>query len=836
MLSIVATETSVLTFISIPGIAYRGNWFFLQLAIGYILGRLLVSVFFLPKYFTSGITSIYEILGEKYGKTIQKVASGIFLVTRVLADGIRFLATAVIVQVVTGWSLPFSVLIIGLVTVIYSSLGGIKTIVWIDSIQFLLYLAGGLITILFILLNSEDSFSRILHTISDQGKLTIFNLSGNIFEDPYFFISAIVGGLFLSFSSHGVDYMMVQRVLTTKDLKSGRKAMIGSGIFVLLQFTIFLLAGSLIHHFLGGLELEKDREFSTFIVQYLPVGLRGLLLAGILSAAMSTLSSSINSLASSTIIDWFGGKSNLRFSKLISLFWAFVLISIALVFDESDSAIVIIGLQIASFTYGGLLGLFLLTKFKKKFHVISLLSGLLSSLLIVFYLKQIGLAWTWFIMVSACINVLVCNIVDLFVHHKNGKMLLLPVTLFGLWIFYTSGSVNQNKMQGGDSKLLKTILNNVDKKYLNIIKDPKEYKFQLMYTKIDRDKNNQPEFTSHSFGVTEDKYFYPASTIKLQVAALSLEKLNQIASIDKDTFLKIQPGFGSLEGETVDSTAKNGIPTIGHYLHKLFVVSDNDAFNRLYEFLGPDYINSRMWELGFPNTRIRHRLSLSLTERENQFANAFQFYSDSGIIFEKPSQKMGLELDSPFEDFFLGDSHYVMGEKVEGPMDFSEKNFMSIPDQHKFLIQLIFPNKNNSVNHLSLTESDREFILNKMSMLPRNSTHPKYDSKFYDGYCKFFMFGDSKEKIPDHIKIFNKVGLAYGFVLDNAYIIDLKHNIEFFLTAVVYGNRNGVLNDNIYDYDTQTIPFLAELGNVIYKYDKGREKKYTPDLSYFGRL
>ena len=415
MLSIVATETSVLTFISITGIAYRGNWFFLQLAIGYILGRLLVSIFFLPKYFTSGITSIYEILGEKYGTLIQKVASGIFLVTRVLADGIRFLATAVIVQVVTGWSLPFSVLIIGIVTVIYTSLGGIRTIVWIDSMQFLLYLAGGLISILFILFNSEGSFSTIFDTLSNQGKLNIFNLSGNIFEDPYFFISAIIGGMFLSFSSHGVDYMMVQRVLTTKDLSSGRKAMIGSGIFVLVQFTIFLFAGSLIHLFLGGVELEKDREFSTFIVQYLPVGLRGLLLAGILSAAMSTLSSSINSLASSTIIDWFGGKSNLRFSRLVSLFWAFVLIGIALVFDESDSAIVIIGLQIASFNYGGLLGLFLLTKFRKKFHAISLVSGLLSSLLIVFYLKYIGLAWTWFIMVSAFINVLVCNIVDLFI-------------------------------------------------------------------------------------------------------------------------------------------------------------------------------------------------------------------------------------------------------------------------------------------------------------------------------------------------------------------------------------------------------------------------------------
>ena len=836
MLSIVATETSVLTFISIPGIAYRGNWFFLQLAIGYILGRLLVSIFFLPKYFTSGITSIYEIIGEKYGALIQKVASGIFLLTRVLADGIRFLATAVIVQVVTGWSLPFSVLIIGIVTVIYTSLGGIRTIVWIDSMQFLLYLAGGLISILFILSNSEDSFSTILDTLSNQGKLNIFNLSGNIFEDPYFFISAIIGGMFLSFSSHGVDYMMVQRVLTTKDLSSGRKAMIGSGIFVLVQFTIFLFAGSLIHLFLGGVELEKDREFSTFIVQYLPVGLRGLLLAGILSAAMSTLSSSINSLASSTIIDWFGGKSNLRFSRLVSLFWAFVLIGIALVFDESDSAIVIIGLQIASFTYGGLLGLFLLTKFRKKFHAISLVSGLLSSLLIVFYLKYIGLAWTWFIMVSAFINVLVCNIVDLFINHRKGKILLIPVTLVALWIFNVLLGTKQNKIPEHDSKVLKTILNQVNKKYIDIINNPEKYKFQLMYTKIDRDKNNQPEFTSHSFGIAPEKYFYPASTIKLQIAALSLEKLNQTPSIDKDTYLKIEAGFGSLQGVAVDTTAKSGLPTIGHYLHKLFVVSDNDAFNRLYEYLGSDYINSRMWELGFPNTRIRHRLSFSLTERENQFANAIQFYNDSGIIYDEPAREMGLDLDSPFEDFFLGDSHYVMGEKVEGPMDFSKKNFMSIPDQHKFLIQLIFPTENNFKNKLSLSESDRKYILSKMSMLPRQSTYPDYNSKFTDGYCKFFMFGDTKAKIPDHIKIFNKVGLAYGFVLDNAYIIDLKHNIEFFLTAVVYGNENRVLNDNIYDYDTQTIPFLAELGNAIYLYEKGREKKYTADLSYFGRL
>ena len=187
MFSIVATETSVLTFISIPGIAYRGNWFFLQLALGYILGRVLVSIFFLPKYFSSGITSIYEILGERFNKDIQKIASGIFLLTRILADGIRFLATAVIVQVVTGWSLPVSVIVIGVVTLIYSALGGIRTIVWVDSFQFVLYLAGGLITILYILLQSDNSAANILTGLSEAGKTKIFNFSGELLKDPYFF-------------------------------------------------------------------------------------------------------------------------------------------------------------------------------------------------------------------------------------------------------------------------------------------------------------------------------------------------------------------------------------------------------------------------------------------------------------------------------------------------------------------------------------------------------------------------------------------------------------------------------------------------------------------------
>ena len=421
MFSIVATETSVLTFISVPGLAYRGDWTFLQLSIGYIIGRIMVSIFLLPQYFKYGVSSIYEILGNKFGIEIQKTASGVFLITRVLADGVRFLATAVIVQLVTGWSLPFSVIIIGLVTLIYTLSGGIRTIVWIDSLQFILYLTGGILSIFFILNYLDQSFLSSIKYLYESSKLSIFDFYGNPLINPYFFISAILGGILLSFSSHGVDYMMVQRVLGTKDLSSAKKAMVGSGFFVAIQFIIFLFAGSLIFILFNGSELEQDREFTTFIINYLPVGVKGLLLAGVLSAAMSTLSSSINSLSSSVINDWMGGNKTIKESQFISLLWGMVLILIALLFDESDSAIVIVGLQIASFTYGGLLGLFLLSRLDRKFNKYSLLLGLVSSFLIVFYLKLIGLSWTWFILVSVITNIVITIFAQVIIEHYPRK-------------------------------------------------------------------------------------------------------------------------------------------------------------------------------------------------------------------------------------------------------------------------------------------------------------------------------------------------------------------------------------------------------------------------------
>jgi len=413
MLSIVASETSVLTFVSVPGLAYRGDWSFLQLAMGYIIGRILVSAILLPLYFKHGVSSIYEIIGIRFGTGMQKVAALVFLVTRTLGDAIRFLAAGVVVQVVTGWSLPLSVMIIGVVTLVYTLSGGIKAVVWLESFQFSLYLLGGVLSIVFLLQSIDKGLPEVLTSLASSGKLNIINTDPHFLTTPLTFFSAFIGGILLSLSSHGVDYMMVQRVLGCKNLSSARKAMIGSGFFVFFQFSVFLLAGSLISVFMHGVPMAKDREFAFFIVHYLPAGLKGLLIAGVLSAAMSTHSSAINALASSTVNDILGGTASLGFSRVISFMWAILLIIIALMFDAGSKAIVMVGLEIASFTYGGLLGLFLLSRSKRNFHTASLATGLVASMAIVFVLKHFGLAWTWYILVSVIINIIIVFITDI---------------------------------------------------------------------------------------------------------------------------------------------------------------------------------------------------------------------------------------------------------------------------------------------------------------------------------------------------------------------------------------------------------------------------------------
>ncbi|MCH7573497.1 MAG: sodium:solute symporter [Candidatus Marinimicrobia bacterium] len=408
MLSIVATETSVLTFISVPGLAYRGNWHFLQLAMGYVIGRVAVSYLLLPLYYKEGYTSIYQYIGERFSPQVQKVTSAIFLLTRILADGVRFFATAFLVQVLLPISLGQAVLLMGGVTLVYTLAGGIKTVVWMDTFQFILYLGSGIISLVYLNGLLDGGLAAGWAALADADKLQIFNfhVEGNFLgaANAYLFPVAVLGGGFLSFASHGVDYMMVQRVLGTRNISAARTALIGSGLFVVLQFALFLLIGGFLWVLFGGIELGVDQEYPRFIVAYLPAGLRGILLAGVLAAAMSTLSSSINSLASSTVNDWLNKPDDLRLSRWVSLGWGLVLMLVAVMFESRETPVAILGLQIASYTYGGLLGLFLLGRFKGDFHPATLIAGLLAAAAVVLWLRNMGIAWTWYIVVATAAN------------------------------------------------------------------------------------------------------------------------------------------------------------------------------------------------------------------------------------------------------------------------------------------------------------------------------------------------------------------------------------------------------------------------------------------------
>ena len=402
-----------------------------------------------------------------------------------------------------------------------------------------------------------------------------------------------------------------------------------------------------------------------------------------------------------------------------------------------------------------------------------------------------------------------------------------------LIIFFIT--VSAATAQLNDSPLLKEILKNLKSEFPNILSAPDQYKLQIIYTQVNRNQNNIPLLDTHTYRHKPREYFYPASTIKFPIAVLAMEKLSSIENVDQYTPLNILAKMPGIEGVMENKTSRTGLPSIAHYIHKLFVVSDNDASNRLFEFLRRDYLNQRLWDLGYTETRIRQRLGISLSEKQNRYTSSFRFFHDGSIIYEQPSQKAEIDLNVNYNDYLIGKAHMKSGKRVEQPFDFSKKNFMNLMEQHRFLIQVMFPETAPNYKQLNLTENDYQFLYGKMSLLPRESKYPLYedDNHNYDGYCKFFMFGDTREQIPDHIRIYNKVGLAHGFLLDNAYVVDVKNKVEFFLSAVVYVNQNETLNDNTYEYDEISIPFLAALGNAFYRYELNRVKDVLPDLTRF---
>lgn len=424
LFSVVATETSTLTFISIPAVSYGGNLTFLQITLGYIVGRVIVSLFLLPAYYEGNLTTAYQFLEKRFGASMRNITSATFMITRLLADGVRLFATAIPLAIILRFGGAFegltdfqlyllAITVISGITIVYTFIGGIKAVVWMDVMQMVVYIGGAFLAMAIMYSGLPDGWSTVTELAAPEGKFQILDFGfGMPFDEfilqPYTFFTALIGGAVFSVASHGTDHLIVQRLLTTRNLKSSQKALIWSGIVAALQFALFLVIGLMLFGFYNGVspsELDlanADEVFAKFIVEELPAGISGLIIAALFAAAMSSLSSSLNSMASSTIYDlyrpYFGKgknlKSDLMISRIVTVGWGVILTLSAFLFavlqvqaEGDQPAVVELGLSIASYTYGGLLGAFVLGRLfsqpDKTDAVIGFFTGLIALLFMV---------------------------------------------------------------------------------------------------------------------------------------------------------------------------------------------------------------------------------------------------------------------------------------------------------------------------------------------------------------------------------------------------------------------------------------------------------------------
>ena len=440
--SIVAAETSSLTFISLPGLAYISNLNFLQLTIGYLIARTIIAFAFLPAYKKGKMVTAYAFLEQRFGAGLRRYASVVFLFTRIAADGVRLFATAIPLALIFKTTVYFqawnnveiymlSIIIIAIVSLIYTYTGGLKGVIWADVLQMTIYIGGALIA-LYLLLGQAPA------SVPLGDKLSVFNLDfGNsiadFFRKPYTFLGALVGGTFLSMASHGTDQLIVQRLLSTKSLKDAQKAIIASGVLIMIQFVLFMAVGLLLYKFFMGISItdpaalfhKPDEIFPYFIIHNLPIGIKGLIVAGLFAAAMSTLAGSMSSLSSSAMFDLYlplSGKKNadakeLKISRLFTIIAGIVLIFVAFLFIRMSHSVVEIALGIASITYGGLLGVFLLGLFFKQVSSrgawVGFSAGIIAMLSVSLPPIILGQApyvhWTWFVFIGSLVTIAVGN-------------------------------------------------------------------------------------------------------------------------------------------------------------------------------------------------------------------------------------------------------------------------------------------------------------------------------------------------------------------------------------------------------------------------------------------
>ena len=413
MLSVVATETSTLTFLSIPGVAYTGSLVFLQLALGYLAGRAVVAIVLLPAYYRGDLSTAYALLESRFGPGARRVASAIFMVTRLLADSVRLFATAIPLALITDWPYAVSIAVIGALTLVYTYSGGIKAVVWVDSVQMGLYLLGAGVSVAAIHLAVPGGWGSLLASAGAAGKLQALDLSWDL-SAPYTLVAGMLGGAVFTMASHGTDQLIVQRLLTCRTARDAQKALVSSGIAVIVQFLVFLLVGIGLWGYYGGRAFDRSDEiFARFILEELPSGVTGLLIACVFAAAMSSLSSSVNALASATAYDFWAPLARaerderriLRAGKAFTLLWAALLVGAAIAFIplSKETSAVETALGIAAVVYGGLLGAFALGVLTRAPGQRAAILGMVLGICAVLWVRG-EVAWLWYVPVGATVT------------------------------------------------------------------------------------------------------------------------------------------------------------------------------------------------------------------------------------------------------------------------------------------------------------------------------------------------------------------------------------------------------------------------------------------------
>lgn len=413
-LSIVAAETSTLTIISIPGLAYDTNLQFLQVVLGYLAGRGIISFVLLPHYFKGDLYTAYELIERRFGRRLRSLTAGLFLLTRAAAEGVRVYAVSIVIRIALGTGEIASIAIITLLTLIYTFEGGLAAVIWTDVVQTVIYVGGTLVGVVTILHHVPGGWPVIHELASSLGKLRVFDFTFTVWK-PYTFWAGVIGGAVFTTASHGTDQLIVQRLLAARNQKQSVAALLSSGIAIFFQFALFLLVGVMLYAFYrvpSSSFGKSDYIYPTFIVRQMTHGVAGLLIAAILAAAMSNLSAALNALSSSSIIDFYlrsrpqtDERKRLRLSRLATVAWAIVLFGLAVLSLHKVSRVVEVGLSIASVAYGGLLGVFLLGVLTRRTNQAGAMIGMACGFALELYIwLGTRIPWTWYVLIGSAVT------------------------------------------------------------------------------------------------------------------------------------------------------------------------------------------------------------------------------------------------------------------------------------------------------------------------------------------------------------------------------------------------------------------------------------------------